>query len=1347
MEFTGERFIPEKVDGSDEITYEHLNRYVSVEDFVKKKVVLDAACGVGYGTHIIAGSAKRVFGIDIDSEAIAYAKEHYAASNITYKRSSVTALPFKDDFFDVVVSFETIEHIGEEDQELFMSEIKRVLKKDGKLIISTPDKQIYNKEGESHNEFHIKEFYANEFYNFLKSRFEHVNFLYQRNEICNIISGSICNEVKIIRKNYLDSTQGKYVIAVCSDQEVKQKSCASVQIHTGEFHKRLQRILDLQKEVEEKNKWAFSLKETISSLEGKLKQAKEELAQLQENLASSEAEKKRLVDEKFEMADRLKNAEASIKALEEELENTPQEDHDRLIGLQKELKKREKKYNKLLKEKEKLKKEIKKLYTKKEIESLEKELSYLNEILVEMQQEYARLNSKLDKKNVALKKAKTEILHLQKTLQDAKHDNRSYAKTIEKQEEELNALKESVEALETGLSESENIKHAQELQIQALKTELDNVRASLSENEEALKESRYVNDILSKQVEVMKNDAEVRIMRMNNVEAYQHLRLKYKDMIWAELNRTLGGYKKRLYNPFKMIKEIRSYQKKLKKYNRYFDRIPRRFLEIFNAGLYLEANEDVLSAVQKGEMENALEHFILFGYDEVRDGTRPLYASVGTFNEQDYLNMHHDVKRAVERGDFASGYDHYLQYGVEEIRKGLRFDKPQASSSDRMDLKIIDPQSMTVSYANTISVPYFDTPLVSIVIPAYNQANYTLACIRSVVENTTTVPYEIIVMDDKSPDQDARNIPYFVQNITFVSNEENLGFLRNCNKGADLAKGKYILFLNNDTNVQPGWLSTLVELIESDEKIGMVGSKLVYPDGRQQEAGGIIWNDASGWNFGRLDDPLKPEYNYVKEADYISGAAIMIRGDLWNEIGGFDERYVPAYYEDSDLAFEVRKHGYKVMLQPKSVVIHFEGVSNGTDLGSGIKRYQVVNYDKFLSKWKSVLEKEHFPNAEHVFLARDRSRNKKHILVIDHYVPHYDQDAGSRTVYAYLKLFVNEGYSVKFIGDNFFPHQPYTEALQQMGVEVLFGPWYANHWKEWLAQNGSYFDYVFMNRPHISEKYIDAVREYTNAKIIYYGHDLHFLREEREYDLTGNRKCLENIDYWKEKELGLMRKSDISYYPSTVEVDFIRSIDASIKAKALPAYLFDDFTLKERHVDQTQDMMFVGGFAHTPNVDAVVWFVKEVWPHIKRKLPNTKFYIIGSKPTEEVMALASDDIIVTGFVSDETLFEYYEKIRLAVVPLRYGAGIKGKVVEALYHQIPIVTTSVGAEGLSDAENHMIVEDDAEAFAQEVISLYNDKKRLSEYAGKGVAYCREHFSFEAAKTALLPIFEFGRDNES
>ena len=175
--------------------------------------------------------------------------------------------------------------------------------------------------------------------------------------------------------------------------------------------------------------------------------------------------------------------------------------------------------------------------------------------------------------------------------------------------------------------------------------------------------------------------------------------------------------------------------------------------------------------------------------------------------------------------------------------------------------------------------------------------------------------------------------------------------------------------------------------------------------------------------------------------DYISGAAIMIRRSLWEEIGGFDERYAPAYCEDSDLAFEVRKHGYRVVYQPKSVITHFEGVSNGTDVqGTGLKRYQVENTEKLKEKWKAELAKqsENTGNPD-PFRARERSQGKKILLVVDHYVPTYDRDAGSRTTWQYIRMFLKQGYVVKFLGDNFAHEEPYTTELTQMGVEVLYG--------------------------------------------------------------------------------------------------------------------------------------------------------------------------------------------------------------------------------------------------------------------------------------------------------------------
>jgi len=654
----------------------------------------------------------------------------------------------------------------------------------------------------------------------------------------------------------------------------------------------------------------------------------------------------------------------------------------------------------------------------------------------------------------------------------------------------------------------------------------------------------------------------------------------------------------------------------------------------------------------------------------------------------------------------------------------------------------LELQLYEVTNYDKLEFNYFDAPLVSIIIPVYNQWKYTYSCLASILENTIDISYEIIIADDMSTDETV-DIEKIVSNITVVRDGINRGFLLNCNNAAKEARGKYLFFLNNDTNVQTNWLSSLIELIESEPLVGMVGSKLVYPDGRLQEAGGIIWDDASGWNFGRLDDPDKPEYNYVKEADYISGAAILIKHSIWQELGGFDERYVPAYFEDTDLAFEVRRLGYKVLLQPKSVVVHFEGISHGTDTTNGIKSYQVTNKEKFKDKWKAELSREQFPNAEHIFWARDRSRNKKTIVVVDHYVPHFDKDAGGRATYYYLKLFVSMGFHVIFIGDNFFKHEPYTSNLQSMGIEVLYGDYYSKNIDKWIKNNGAYIDYVYLNRPHISIKYMDIFRRSTSAKMIYFGHDLHYLREMRNYELTGNTSLLKSSEEWKKTEFSLFDNADVIHVVGSYEQELLQNEFPDKPVRNIPLFPYESSyhpTDKLNGFDCRKDLLFVGGFNHTPNYDGIIWFLDEIFASIKQSIPSIKLYIVGSNPPEDLKARSNEDVIITGFVSDEELERYYNQSRLVVVPLRYGAGVKGKVVEAMYYQVPVVTTSIGSEGLEESEKVMMIANDAQHFADSVIQLYQDEMMWNACSRESVQYVEKYFTREAASNILALDFE-------
>ena len=631
-----------------------------------------------------------------------------------------------------------------------------------------------------------------------------------------------------------------------------------------------------------------------------------------------------------------------------------------------------------------------------------------------------------------------------------------------------------------------------------------------------------------------------------------------------------------------------------------------------------------------------------------------------------------------------------------------------------------------------LNFPYVENPKVSIIIPVYNQIHYTYACLVSLLENTQGYDYEIIIADDVSTDA-TKEIDNFVSGLVIARNATNQGFLKNCNNAAKKARGEYIFFLNNDTTVEKDWLSPLIKLLESDKGIGMVGSKLIYPDGRLQEAGGIIWSDGSGWNYGRCDDPNKPEYNYVRDVDYISGAAIMLSRKLWEDIGGFDERYAPAYCEDSDLAFEVRKRGLRVVYQPLSVVVHFEGVSNGTDVnGTGLKRYQVENNKKLQEKWSEEFKNQYdnvgVPNG---FRARERSMGKKVILFVDHYVPTFDKDAGSKTTFQYIKMFIERGYVVKFLPDNFAKSEPYTGILEQMGVEVLYGNEMRTNIFEWIESNQANIDIAYLNRPHIATKYIDFIKEKTDIKIIYYGHDLHFLRERREYELTGDVERKNASSYWKSMELDLMRKASISYYPSNVEVDYIHTFDKKINAKAITAYVFEKFGNIDYNPDIREGVLFVGGFSHPPNADALKYFLDNMWDEIYAQI-KVPFYIVGSNATNEIKALHNEakGIIFKGFVSEEELKELYEKVRLVVVPLRYGAGVKGKVIEALYYNDPVITTGVGAEGIDNSYNQMLVADEPGDFVNKCVTLYNDKEALKNMSKAADDYVKNKHSIEA-----------------
>ena len=634
------------------------------------------------------------------------------------------------------------------------------------------------------------------------------------------------------------------------------------------------------------------------------------------------------------------------------------------------------------------------------------------------------------------------------------------------------------------------------------------------------------------------------------------------------------------------------------------------------------------------------------------------------------------------------------------------------------------------SLLDVLRFPEEERPRVSVLISVFNQWPLTYACLRSILGNTHGIPYEVVLVDDASSDATAQVLTK-VLGITSVRNAVNRGFLHSCNRGLEHCRGELVLYLNNDTQVTAGWLAALVDTLDKESSIGAVGAKLVHTNGRLQEAGSIIWSDGSVIGYGRGADPNESCFNYQRDVDYCSAACLLVRKTLLAQLGGFDSRYAPGYYEDTDLCLGIRSLGFRVVYQPASTVIHHENASSSFQ--DALVR-TATNQKIFVDNWAGLLRRQSLRGDWNVLRARD-IRPGKRALFFDDRVPVAHLGCGHPRSQWMLRFLAELGYVCTFFPlSDAVAHQPDTREFQDLGVEMCVGEHV--HLDQFLEERRGLYDLVVVSRPHNAARVSERVRHvFPNAWLIYDAQCISAAREILRRQIVGAPLDSNSQAGLLAEEAALMRLADTIVAVSEEEKRQIEQLGCG------PVHVWGNPVSArppELDFDQRADLLFVGGFLDPgcSNEDAATYFVREVFPLVQREL-RCRLTIAGTNHVPAVSALASRDICVTGRVED--LRPHYERARIFIAPTRFAAGVPQKVQDAWGHGLPAVVTPLIAKQLEVVDGDgLLIGAGPEEFAARIIALYRDPVLWRSLQQRGLEHVRRRCSPEQMRKTLEEI---------
>eukprot|EP01132_Coremiostelium_polycephalum_P015393 gene15393-18596_t len=616
----------------------------------------------------------------------------------------------------------------------------------------------------------------------------------------------------------------------------------------------------------------------------------------------------------------------------------------------------------------------------------------------------------------------------------------------------------------------------------------------------------------------------------------------------------------------------------------------------------------------------------------------------------------------------------------------------------------------------------FSNPVVSIIISSSNPFIYTYNCLRSILENTAGIAYEIILITDDVTNQNDQ----FLASTSIIrirkDQKANLTVLQN--RAAEIANGEFLCFLDHRTLLNDQWLKNMLSVFDYDPETGVVCPKFIYSYGLLKAAGNVINVHGEEVNYGRYDDAEQFDYNYIKETGFGSSACLLVKKTTFNQAGKFSSGYDVRFYIDADFCYTVKTNlNKKIYYQPLTHIVHFEGLVSGQPKSQKGSQ-TTLSKQHFIQKWNTIL----MPPPESIKERKDQ----KSILIIDATLPKPDQDSGSKRLFELIKLFQSINLQVYFLAHQGLRVDPYYSNLVNIGIRVIYSRYPKEKLVKKIPDLLPSIDLAWISRPDINQIYGPAIQAIKLIPWIYDTVDLHFIRLQRAFELSDMDpiKIEEKIKPIRALELRLANLASHTITVTDVEKQIL--IKNKIKnVSVIPNVHAKLITDKDNPgFEERKDLVFIGSYAHEPNIDAAVWLAKEIMPLVWNTNPEIKLLLLGSKPTPEVLALTSDRIDVPGFIHD--VEPYFINSRVFVAPLRYGAGMKGKIGQSLEYGLPIVSTKIGIEGmpLIDGQN-VLVGETAIEFAAKIIELYkspelwykiqrNSILALEEYTPENVA---------------------------